>query len=129
MNYNEGNCVSKCVKLNKEIATLEKDNNLRSDYDDSTKCGSVTSIISMVYNVLKWVKYILPALVIILTMLDFIKAIAAQNDDDMKKAQGKFVKRLIVAALLFLLPLIINFVLQTFGFYDSNCDITDLFKK
>lgn len=129
MNYNEGNCVSKCVKLNKEIATLEKDNNLRSDYDDSTKCGIGTSIISMVYNVLKWVKYILPALVIILTMLDFIKAIAAQNDDDMKKAQGKFVKRLIVAALLFLLPLIINFVLQTFGFYDQNCDITDLFKK
>ena len=44
----------------------------------------------------------------------------------MKKAQGKFIKRLIVAALLFLLPLIINFVLQTFGFYNSGCDITDL---
>ena len=49
-----------------------------------------------------------------------------KNDDDMKKAQSKFVKRLIVAALLFLLPLIINFVLQTFGFYNSGCDITDL---
>ena len=66
-------------------------------------------------------------LVTILSMLDFIKAIASQSDDEMKKAQGKFVKRLIVAALLFLLPFIINFVLKTFGFYNSKCDITDLF--
>ena len=48
-------------------------------------------------------------------------------DDDMKKAQGKFVKRLMVAALLFLLPLIINFMLKTFGLYSSECDISDLF--
>ena len=85
--------------------------------------------IDAVNNVLKWAKYIAPALIIVFTMLDFIKAIASQNDDDMQKAQSKFVKRLIVAAILFLLPLIINFILQTFGFYSEKCDITDLFSK
>jgi len=127
LNYSEGGCLEKCLKNAELIAEIEKANGLRTDYDDKAKCGIGTSIVNMVYNVLKWAKYIAPALVIILTMLDFIKAIAAQNDDDMKKAQGKFVKRLIVAALLFLLPLIINFILQTFGLYDSSCDITDLF--
>lgn len=123
-NYSD-TCMTKClIDFKEDIKKYSLE-----DTEVTVKCSLTEDIIAMVYNVLKWVKYILPALVIILTMLDFIKAIAAQNDDDMKKAQGKFVKRLIVAALLFLLPLIINFVLQTFGFYDSSCDITDLFKN
>ena len=130
--YNEfqESCINDCLTLKHDLNELRKGTDLYESYGDvSDSCSIGSSIISMVYNVLKWAKYILPAIIIILTMLDFIKAIAAQNDDDMKKAQGKFVKRLIVAALFFLLPLIINFVLQTFGFYDQNCDITALFKK
>lgn len=129
LNYSEGGCLDKCLKSAEELATLEVENGIRTEYDDGTKCNVGTSIISMIYNVLKWGKYIAPALIIILTMLDFIKAIASQNDDDMKKAQSKFIKRLIIAALLFLLPLIINFILQTFGFYSAKCDVTNLFSK
>lgn len=125
LNYTEGGCVQSCLNYYDYLSEKETKLGIRSN-ELNQKCGIGTSIISMIYNILKWIKYILPALIIILTMLDFIKAIAAQNDDDMKKAQGKFIKRLIVAALLFLLPLIINFVLQTFGFYNSGCDITDL---
>lgn len=125
LNYTEGGCVESCLNYYDYLSEKETKLGIRSN-ELNQKCGIGMSIISMIYNILKWIKYILPALIIILTMLDFIKAIAAQNDDDMKKAQGKFIKRLIVAALLFLLPLIINFVLQTFGFYNSGCDITDL---
>ena len=125
LNYSEGGCVSACLNLSKEIEDLEV-GVLKTGYSE-TKCNIGESVLHMVYNVLKWAKYIAPILVIILSILDFIKAIAAQNDDDMKKAQGKFVKRLMVAALLFLLPLIINFMLKTFGLYSSECDISDLF--
>lgn len=124
-NYEEGSCVESCLDLAKDIAEWETKAGLRSSAGD--KCNIGANLLSFVYNILKWAKYIAPVLVIILSILDFIKAIAAQNDDDMKKAQGKFVKRLIVSALLFLLPLIINFMLMTFGIYDSNCDITNLF--
>ena len=126
LDYAEGNCIDACINLSKDLSALEIQKGLQNPYDDKSKCNVGTAIVSMVYNVLKWLKYIAPALVIIFTMLDFIKAIASQNDDDMKKAQGKFVKRLIVAALLFLLPLIINFLLQTFGLFDSSCDVTNL---
>ena len=124
--YSVGTCFDDCLKLSEKIAELETDNGLRSTYGNE-KCNIGEQVVAMVYNILKWAKYIAPVLVIILTILDFIKALAAQSDDDMKKAQGKFIKRLIVAALLFLLPLIINFALKTFGFYSSSCDITDLF--
>ena len=125
-NFTAGTCTDECVRIAQNIAELETDHGLRSAYGKE-KCNIGEQVVAMVYNVLKWAKYIAPILVIILTILDFIKALAAQNDDDMKKAQGKFIKRLIVAALLFLLPLIINFALKTFGFYSSSCDITDLF--
>lgn len=122
-NYGDS-CMSDCLGLQD---TLKEKDALIDDLNNNTECYLTESIVSMVYNVLKWAKYIAPILVIILSILDFIKAIAAQNDDDMKKAQGKFVKRLIVAALLFLLPLIINFMLKTFGLYNSACDISNLF--
>ena len=117
-------CMDICLNLSNN---LKKDGVLIEDNKVKTKCSMSEDIVSMIYNVFKWMRYIAPVLVIILSILDFIKALAAQNDDDMKKAQGKFVKRLIVASLLFLIPLIINFTLKTFGFYHSGCDITDLF--
>lgn len=124
-NYTEGLCVEKCLDYSETIASLENQYKIRTN--EKIKCNIGSSVISMLYNVLKWAKYIVPALVIILSILDFIKAIASQSEDDMKKAQGKFVKRLTVAAILFLLPLIINFLLKTFGLYSSECDITNLF--
>ena len=125
-NYSEFGCVKKCIHVANEIVNLETKAGLRSPYGQE-KCNIGEQVLFMVYNVLKWGKYIAPVLVIVLSILDFIKALAAQSDDEMKKAQGKFIKRLVVAALLFLIPLIINFALKTFGFYHSGCDITDLF--
>lgn len=125
-NYDAGTCSNACIHIANTIANLETDAGLRSPYGNE-KCNIGENVLFMVYNVLKWAKYIAPILVIVLSILDFIKALAAQSDDEMKKAQGKFIKRLVVAALLFLIPLIINFVLKTFGFYHSGCDITDLF--
>ena len=44
----------------------------------------------------------------------------------MKKAQGRFVKRLIAAALIFIIPFIIEFVLGKMGFDSNGCGIIDL---
>ena len=54
---------------------------------------------------------------------DLDKLISADKDDEMKKAQGKFVKRLIAAALIFLIPLIIEFVLGKMGFGYNDCGL------
>ena len=70
----------------------------------------------------------LPVIVIVLGILDFIKAIGSDKEDEMKKAQGRFVKRLIAAVLIFIIPFIIEFVLDKMGFgeYISGCGIIDL---
>lgn len=109
-----------CDKADKQISNIRKEYGLKGG-----SCGLSSNLINWIANIFKWVKYIAPVVAIILGMLDFIKAVASQNDDDMKKAQGKFIKRLIAAALLFIIPFIIEFVLDKFhigtnGFCNLN---------
>ena len=126
-NYTKNNrCLLECLTLNDKLAELEGKLCDSKNDQDCNDCGLSDQIIAFIYNILKWVKYIAPVLVIILGILDFVKALAAQDDDAMKKAQGKFVKRLIAAVLLFLLPLIIDYVLSVFHFNDS-CNINEIF--
>lgn len=130
--YNSS-CLQGCVDLNDSLYNIQcvkKINNKEVDIcvKKETNCNLSSEIIAFIYNILKWLKYIAPVLVIILGIIDFIRALAAQDDDAMKKAQGRFVKRLIAAALLFLLPLIIDYILNIFNLYDSSCDVTEIFK-
>ena len=58
-----------------------------------------------------------PILVIIMTIIDLIKATATGGKDDLSKVGKKTVKRLIYAVLLFLIPTILNWVFSIFGVY------------
>lgn len=61
--------------------------------------------------ILNIIKYGGVVLAIGLGMFDFLKAILSDEGDANKKAVQKFIKRLIAAVLIFLLPLIIQFVI------------------
>lgn len=123
-------CIDKCFNIKDTLNEYRKNTDL---YDDGTgvtgKCGFSDRLTAWILNIVKWVKYIIPAIVIILGILDFIKAIASDKDDEMKKAQGRFIKRLIAAALIFIIPFIIEFALDKMGFAEhiKGCGVTDLF--
>jgi len=87
------------------------------------ECRFSGRLLSFFSNILRWIKYILPVIVIVFGILDFMKAMGADKDDEMKKAQGKFVKRLIAAALVFIIPLIIQFILEKMGFGYDACGL------
>jgi hypothetical protein len=87
------------------------------------KCGFSGRLLVWANNILRWIKYILPVFVIVLAILDFIKAIGADKDDEMKKAQKRFITRLIAAALVFIIPLIIEFILTKMGFGYDSCGL------
>ena len=54
----------------------------------------------------------IPILLIIFGMLDMGKAIVAKKEEDVKKAQGLLVKKMIVALIVFLLPYFVEFVIR-----------------
>ena len=58
-----------------------------------------------------------PILVIIMTTIDLIKAVASGGKDDLPKLGAKTVKRLIYAVLLFVIPSLLDWVFKLFGIY------------
>ena len=58
-----------------------------------------------------------PILVIIMTTIDLIKAVASGGKDDLPKLGTKTVKRLIYAVLLFVIPSLLDWVFKLFGIY------------
>ena len=74
-------------------------------------CAILTEPIKKKINwVLDFIKYAGTALAIILGAADFLKATLADDDNASKKAFQKFINRLIAAVLLFLIPLILQFL-------------------
>lgn len=53
-----------------------------------------------------------PVILIIMGMFQLIKAITSQKDDEMKKAQGSLIKKLIAAALIFFVVSIVQYVVK-----------------
>lgn len=122
----EDGCISSCLQATSLLNKLHDEHIGGGDSRGNTDCGFSKKLAGFIVNILKWIKYILPIVVIVLGILDFMKAIGSDKDTEMKKAQGKFIKRLIAAALVFIVPLIIVFILEKMGFVVEGCDIIDL---
>ncbi len=80
-----------------------------SDIFQVDKEGSVGWILSTILN---YIKVIGPILVVILSALDFIKAIFSSDDKAIKEAQSKLTIRLIAALALFLVPTLVQLLLS-----------------
>lgn len=70
-----------------------------------------------------FIQYGGPILVIILTIVEYFKAILDSNKDSLTSANKKTVTRIILVLLLFYVPVFINFVLETIGGITTNCNI------
>ena len=78
----------------------------------------------LIQKILDWLKIIGPTLVIVLSSIDFISVIVNSNEEAMKKAQSKLIKRLIAAGLLFFIPLFVQIFLGIIGFSsDITCNL------
>ena len=78
-------------------------------------CGTVIPkmaeiIPKLTSTIVDLLKIGVPVLLIIFGMLDFGKAVIAQKEDEIKKSQGLFIKRLISAALVFFVFIIVEVV-------------------
>lgn len=68
----------------------------------------------------KWMKIIAPIIAVTLGTFDLLKAVAADDDKGTKKAVADFGKRLALTALLFLLPVVVNFLVGLIEFKDIS---------
>lgn len=91
-----------------------------AETDDGVKlCQGILGedLTALLKDALRLMQIAGPILVIIMTIIDLIKATATGGKDDLSKVGKKTVKRLIYAVLLFLIPTILNWVFSIFGVY------------
>ena len=69
------------------------------------------SIRGLVNDILEYPKYIVPVLVIVFGMLDLGKAVIASREDEMKKAQTTFIKRILIGIVIFFVPTILDLIM------------------
>lgn len=83
-------------------------------------CGGIFSddLLKEIVKIYKTICLVTVAVVIILGILDFMKAISSDDDSALKKAASTFIKRIAIVIILVILPILLQFILTIFG--DEN---------
>ena len=82
--------------------------------------GLPSKIAFTIASIIRIIQIAVPILLIIWGMLDLGKAVMAQKEDEIKKGQQTFVKRLIAAVLVFFITTIVKLVVNLFADENSN---------
>ena len=70
---------------------------------------SVVNTTNITYNI---IQVVVPIILVVMGMITLIKSITAGKDDEIKKAQMAFVKKLIVGALVFFVFVIVKLLIS-----------------
>lgn len=81
----------------------------------NTMCQSGSGLKNFFNTLWKIIAIFAPALLILMTSIDFFKAITSSDADKLKKAANDAFKRALAFVLLLLLPFILNTVFGWFG--------------
>ena len=115
------------VDNNKTYTNNANLNNLNQKYDNCSQLIDTETEGSfgwLLQKLLNYIKIAGPILVVLLSALDFIKAIASSEEDAFKKAQSRLVIRLVAALALFLVPTFVELLLGLInGINDPSCGL------
>jgi len=84
--------------------------------------GALRAAIQMFFNIFQ---IIVPVLILVLSAVDFLVAIAG-NEENMKKAGSKLTKRLLLAVLFFLIPSVLDLLLSWVDITAGTCGISNM---
>ena len=82
--------------------------------------GLPSKIAFTIASIIRIIQIAVPILLIIWGMLDLGKAVMAQKEDEIKKGQQTFIKRLIAAILVFFITTIVKLVVNLFSDDNGN---------
>lgn len=82
--------------------------------DESTACidGSLLNIMRLVRLVIKVLQIAVPVGLILMGTIDMAKSVIAGDEKKIKEAQKPFIKRIVAAIIVFLIPYIVNIAIN-----------------
>lgn len=109
--------------------TVDNDDPIFGNDFDSCDTLIGPNVMKYINTGMNYIKIIVPILVIAFGTFDFVRAVLSSSEDDMKKNQKTFVRRLIIALLIFLSPYLVNLLINitnnVAGFFNGGtCGIS-----
>lgn len=92
------------------------------------KCGGEEipyQLMVFLHNTINIVMIAIPVLLVVFGVFDFVRAASSQKDDEMKKAQSQFVRRIVASVLVFFVIAITKFLFSTLSNLDFGNGFTD----
>ena len=77
-----------------------------------TACDLPYGLVQMINDVYNLLKIAVPVVLIIMGMIDLLKAVASQKEEEIKKGWQKFVKRTLIGMLVFFVLFIVQLVID-----------------
>lgn len=90
---------------------IEKDETVEA----LTGCDDMPETTKLLKQVYTLLKYLIPVLIIGLSIIDFIKVVASGEDKVFKEVWTKFVKRLIIGIIILILPQLLSMLIKMSG--------------
>lgn len=106
------------VKFSKDSLT-----NPDSTVENQICNGSTQKIVSTLYNV---IKFLIPAIIIIFSIIDFVGVVLSGENEKMEKAKKRFVTRIIIGLALLFVPSIIELLLRLSGILGKGETLADI---
>ena len=100
-------------KIKEELGLIDSKNNPSDGGSTFTSTtGKTACFFSKIYNLLK---ILVPLLVIVLSIVDFLRVLFLSDDKNYKEAYSKLIKRVIIGIVIFLVPVLISLVINLAG--------------
>lgn len=116
VNYSNSINENNNISLDNMFILKENCNTFLGNPDDDK------SVAWLLQKILNYIKILGPILVVVLSAVEFSKVIINSDDDAMAKAQKKLITRLLLAICLFLIPTLVELMLNIFGL-QGTCGI------
>ena len=75
-------------------------------------CGGLLPLVKVIVAVIKIFMIVIPILLIVYGTIDLGKAVIASDEKEVKAAQSRLIKRIIYAALIFFVPMLVGVVMN-----------------
>lgn len=118
---------NKCIWTSKgcDFKTVNEGNPNESVEISDTDCtgifkGEFGKFLKQIYSL---IKYVVPIIILAFAIIDFLKAIAAVDPAEVKKAAIKLVKRMVIGVAILILPTLLELLLAAAGVEFGTCGI------
>jgi len=103
---------------------IEIDQNPEEKDEQIVTDGETIKILKRIYNM---IKILIPVLIILLSIVDFLKILVVDDEKNYKSAWDRLIKRLMVGVIFFILPILISFLIKYSGIKTEQTFL-DIFK-